>query len=321
MKKLVICWAGVLLAGSVGCAFAQNYPTRPVRMIVPFAAGGGADVIARVIAPKLTQQLGQNVIIDNRTGASGNVGSEIAARAAPDGYTVIMGNVSSHAINASVFKLPYDPVKDFSPVSVVAIAANVLVVHPSFAAKSVQELITAARATPGKIDYASAGNGSPAHLAGELFKVLAKVEMNHVPYNGNAPAITALLGGQVALMFSSMPAAIPHARSGKLRALAVTSIKRVSGAPELPTIAESGLPGFDVTQWIGILAPAGTSRAIVDRLYRAVVAGVKQPDVIERFAALGADPLGNTPDDFAALVVSDVKKWSEVVRVAKLKID
>jgi tripartite-type tricarboxylate transporter receptor subunit TctC len=321
MKKLMICWAGALLAGSVSCAFAQSYPTRPIRMIVPFAAGGGTDVIARVIAPKLTQQLGQNVIIDNRTGASGNVGSEIAARAAPDGYTVIMGNVSSHAINASVFKLPYDPVKDFAPVSVVAIAANVLVVHPSFAAKSVQELITAARAAPGKIDYASAGNGSPAHLAGELFKVLARVEMNHVPYNGNAPAITALLGGQVALMFSAMPAAIPHARTGKLRALAVTSIKRVSGAPELPTIAESGLPGFDVTQWMGILAPAGTSRTIVDQIYKAVVAGVKQPDVIERYGTLGAEPLGNTPNDFAALVVSDVKRWSEVVRAAKLKID
>lgn len=321
MKKLVICWAGVWLAASVGCVFAQGYPNRPVRMIVPFAAGGGTDVIARVIAPKLTQQLGQNVIIDNRTGASGNVGSEIAARAVPDGYTVIMGNVSSHAINASVFKLPYDPVKDFSPVSVVAIAANVLVVHPSFAAKSVQELIAAARATPGKIDYASAGNGSPAHLAGELFKVLARVEMNHVPYNGNAPAITALLGGQVALMFSAMPAAIPHARTGKLRALAVTSIRRVSGAPELPTIAESGLPGFDVTQWMGILAPAGTPRTIVDQIYKAVVASVKQPDVIERFGALGADPLGNTPNEFAALVVSDMKKWSEVVRVAKLKID
>ncbi len=317
----MVCLAGVLLAGNISEIFAQNYPIRPIRMIVPFAAGGGTDVVARVIAPKLSQQLGQNVIIDNRTGASGNVGSEIAARAAPDGYTVIMGNVSTHAINASVFKLPYDPVKDFAPVSVVAVAANVLVVHPSFAAKSVQELITAARAAPGKIDYASAGNGSPAHLAGELFKVLAKVEMMHVPYNGNAPAITALLSGQVALMFSSMPAAIPHARTGKLRALAVTSIKRVSGAPELPTIAESGLPGFDVTQWIGILAPAGTPRPIVDRIYKAVVMSVKQSDVIERYETLGAEPLGNTPTDFAALVVSDVKKWSEVVRAAKLKID
>lgn len=318
MKQLMACLMGVLL---VDCAFAQNYPSRPIRMIVPFAAGGGTDVVARVIAPKLTQQLGQNVIIDNRTGASGNVGSEIAARAAPDGYTVIMGNVSSHAINASVFKLPYDPVKDFAPVSVVAIAANVLVVHPSFAAKSVQDLIAAARNAPGKIDYASAGNGSPAHLAGELFKVLAKVEMNHIPYNGNAPAITALLSGQVALMFSAMPAAIPHARTGKLRALAVTSLKRVSGAPELPTIAESGLPGFDVTQWIGILAPAGTPKPIIDRLHKAVVASVKQPDVVERYGALGAEPLGNTPGDFSALVVSDVKRWSEVVRAAKLKID
>ena len=321
MKKILTCLTGALLVGSVDSALSQHYPARPIRMVVPFAAGGGTDVVARVIAPKLGQQLGQNVIIDNRTGASGNVGAEIVARAAPDGYTVIMGNVSSHAINASVFKLPYDPVKDFAAVSVVAIAANVLVVHPSFAAKSVRELIAAAAATPGKIDYASAGNGSPAHLAGELFKLLAKVEMNHVPYNGNAPALTALLGAQVALMFSAMPAAIPHARTGKLRALAVTSLKRMSGAPELPTIAESGLPGFDVTQWIGVFAPAATPQPIVDRIYAAVVASVKQPDLIERYETLGAEPLGNTPKEFASLVASDVKRWAEIVRAAKLKID
>ena len=321
MKKILTCLTGALLVGSVDSALSQHYPARPIRMVVPFAAGGGTDVVARVIAPKLGQQLGQNVIIDNRTGASGNVGAEIVARATPDGYTVIMGNVSSHAINASVLKLRYHLVKDFAAVSVVAIAANVLVVHPSFAAKSVRELIAAAAAAPGKIDYASAGNGSPAHLAGELFKLLAKVEMNHVPYNGNAPALTALLGGQVGLMFSAMPAAIPHARTGKLRALAVTSLKRMSGAPELPTIAESGLPGFDVTQWIGVFAPAATPQPIVDRIYAAVVASVKQPDLIERYETLGAEPLGNTPKEFASLVASDVKRWAEIVRAAKLKID
>ena len=300
---------------------AEGYPARPIRLIVPFPAGGATDVLARIYAQKLAPRLAQNVIIDNRTGASGNVGSEIAARAAPDGYTLVMGNVSSHAINASLFRLPYDPVKDFAPVSVVAVVTNVLVVHPSVQAKSVKELIAAARAAPGKIDYASAGNGSPAHLAAELFKMMAKVEVNHVPFNGNAPATTALLGGQVALMFNAMPAAMPHVKTGKLRALAVTSANRSRAAPDLPTIAESGLAGYEVTAWNGVLAPAGTPGPIVGRLYKETLAVLRDPEVAERYAGLGAEPLGNTPQQFAALVAADVKKWGDVARVAKLKID
>lgn len=307
--------------GAVQAAAGENYPSRPIRMVVPFPAGGATDVLARIVSPKLAARLGQNVIVDNRSGASGNVGSELAARAAPDGYTLIMGNVSSHAINAAVFKLPYDPVKDFAPVTVVAVVTNVLVVHPTFQAKSVKDLIAAARAAPGKIDYASAGNGSPAHLAAELFKLMAKVDLTHVPFNGNAPATTSLLGGQVALMFNAMPAAMPHVRSGKLRALAVTSAARSRAAPELPTIAESGLPGYEVTAWNGVLAPAGTPAAIVERIYRETAAVLRDPEVAERYEQLGAEALGNTPREFATLLARDVRKWGEVARAARLRLD
>ena len=313
--------AAALVAISTCVGAAESYPAKPVRLIVPFPAGGATDVLARTYGQKLAARVGQNVIIDNRTGASGNVGSEIAARAAPDGYTLVMGNVSSHAINASLFRLPYDPVKDFTPISVVAVVTNVLVVHPSVPVKSVKDLIAAARAAPAKIDYASAGNGSPAHLAAELFKMMAAVDLNHVPFNGNAPATTALLGGQVALMFNARPAAMPHVKTGQLRALAVTSATRSRAAPELPTIAESGLAGYEVTAWNGVLAPARTPKAIVDRLYNETVALLREPDVAERYASLGAEPLGNTPQQFAALIAADVSKWAEVARAAKLKID
>lgn len=318
-RRLLV--AAALFVMPAAAHAAESYPSRPIRMIVPFPAGGATDVLARIVSPKLSARLGQNVIVDNRSGASGNVGSEIAARAAPDGYTLIMGNVSSHAINASVFKLPYDPVKDFAPVTVVAVVTNVLVVHPSFPVGSVKDLISAARAAPGKIDYASAGNGSPAHLAAELFKMMARLDLNHVPFNGNAPATTALLGGQVPVMFNAMPAAMPHVKTGKLRALAVTSVKRSRSAPELPTIAESGLPGYDVTAWNGILAPAGTSHAIVERLYKETVGVLREHDIAERYEQLGAEPLGNTPQQFGTLIVRDVQKWSAVARAAKLKID
>ena len=313
--------AAALLPIVTAAHAAERYPSHPIRMIVPFPAGGATDVLARIVGQKLSERLGQNIVIDNRTGASGNVGSEIAARAAPNGYTLIMGNVSSHAINASVFKLPYDPVRDFAPVTVVAVVTNVLVVHPSFQSKSVKELIDMARAAPGRIDYASAGNGSPAHLAAELFKMMAGVDLNHVPFNGNAPATTALLGGQVALMFNAMPAAMPHVKSGKLRALAVTSATRSRAAPQLPTIAESGLPGYEVTAWNGILAPAGTPKAIIERLYKEIVAVLREPDLAARYESLGAEPLGNTPQQFAALIATDVRKYGEVARAAKLKID
>lgn len=313
--------AAALLPIVTAAHAAERYPSHPIRMIVPFPAGGATDVLARIVGQKLSERLGQNIVIDNRTGASGNVGSEIAARAAPNGYTLIMGNVSSHAINASVFKLPYDPVRDFAPVTVVAVVTNVLVVHPSFQSKSVKELIDMARAAPGRIDYASAGNGSPAHLAAELFKMMAGVDLNHVPFNGNAPATTSLLGGQVALMFNAMPAAMPHVKSGKLRALAVTSATRSRAAPQLPTIAESGLPGYEVTAWNGILAPAGTPKAIIERLYKEIVAVLREPDLAARYESLGAEPLGNTPQQFAALIATDVRKYGEVARAAKLKID
>ncbi len=320
-KHLYSIAAAAIFSAVTAAHAAERYPSHPIRMIVPFPAGGATDMLARIVGQKLSERLGHNIVIDNRTGASGNVGSEIAARAAPDGYTLIMGNVSSHAINASVFKLPYDPVRDFAPVTVVAVVTNVLVVHPSFQSKSVKELIDMARAAPGRIDYASAGNGSPAHLAAELFKMMAGVDLNHVPFNGNAPATTALLGGQVALMFNAMPAAMPHVKSGKLRALAVTSATRSRAAPQLPTIAQSGLPGYEVTAWNGILAPAGTPKALIERLHNEIVAVLREPDLAARYESLGAEPLGNTPQQFAALIATDVRKYGEVARAAKLKID
>ncbi len=302
-------------------AQAQGYPAKPVRMIVPFPAGGATDIIARIVSQKLGENLGQTVIVDNRPGASGNIGSDIAAKAPPDGYTLVMGNLSSHAINASLFKLPYDPVADFAPVTIVAVVTNILVTHPSLPARSVKELVALAKARPGQINYASAGSGSPAHLAGELFKTSARVDLYHVPYKGNAPAVNDLIAGEATVMFSAMPSVMPHVATGRLRALAVTTLKRSPAAPNLPTIAESGLSGFDVSAWNGVLAPARTPHDIIARMHREIVKILQLPDVKERLSGLGAEPLGDTPEHFADVIKADVAKWARVVKESGARAD
>ncbi len=258
----------VLLAGTLPAA-AQPYPAKPIRIIVPFPAGGIADLYARLIGAQLGQTWGQPVVVENRTGAGGNIGADAVAKSAPDGYTLAMGSFGTHAVNVSLFaKMPYDPVRDFAPIALVLEAEGLLVVHPSVPANSVPELIALARAKPGALSFASAGMGTASHLAGELFKTMAKVDMVHVPYKGNVPAITDLLAGQTSLIFATMPTVLPHAKAGKLRPLATIGAVRSTAAPDLPTVAEAALPGFEVTNWIGLFAPAGTPPEVVRRLER-----------------------------------------------------
>lgn len=302
-------------------AHAQAYPSKPVRMIVPFAAGGILDIVARAVGERLSGSLGQQVVVDNRGGAGGAIGAEIAARAAPDGYTLLTGHIGTHAINVNLYpKLGYDPVKDFAPITLAAMFPLGLFVHPSVPAQSVSELIALAKSKPGQVNFASAGSGSPTHMAGEMLKAMARVDIVHVPYKGNAAALNDLLGGRVHMFFSNLVTAMPHARSGKLRAIAVSTAKRSPQAPELPTIAESGVPGYEVTNWIGMLAPAATPRAIVLKLNREIVAILNAPDMKERFRTQGVDLVGSTPDEFAAFIRSELAKWRKVVDESGAKV-
>ena len=301
---------------------ADAYPAKPVRFVVAFPPGGGTDIIARSIAQKLAERIAQQVVVDNRPGAGGNIGTDIVAKSAPDGYTLLMGSAGPLAINASLFgKMPFDPIKDLAPVTLAASTPNVLVVHPSLRAATVKELIALAKARPGEINFASSGHGTPAHLAGELFNSMVGVKMVHVPYKGAAPALADLLGGQVQLMFSTMPPALPHVKDGKLRALAVTSAKRSPAAPDLPTLDEIALPGFEANTWHGVVVPAGTPRAIIARLNREIVAILHLPDVVERFSSQGAEALGSTPEEFAAYIRSETLKWAKVVRDSGAKAE
>ena len=303
-------------------AAADAYPARPIRFVVAFPPGGGTDIIARSIAQKLAERIAQQVVVDNRPGAGGNIGTDIVAKAAPDGYTMLMGSAGPLAINASLFaKMPFDPVRDLAPVTLAASTPNVLVLHPSLKAATVKELIALARARPGEINFASSGHGTPAHLAGELFNSMAGVKMVHVPYKGAAPALADLLGGQVQLMFSTMPPALPHVKDGKLRALAVTSAKRSPAAPELPTVDEIALPGFEANTWHGVVVPAGTPETIVARLNREIVAILHLPEVVERLSGQGAEPVGSTPQEFAAYIKSEALKWAKVVRDSGAKAE
>ncbi len=305
----------VLALAANGVAAADAYPTKPIRFVVAFPPGGGTDIIGRSIAQKLSERLAQQVIVDNRPGAGGNIGTDIVAKSAPDGYTILMGSAGPLAINASLFaKMPFDPLRDLAPVTLAASTPNVLVVHPSLAVHSVAELVALARANPGAINFASSGHGTPAHLAGELFNTLAGVKLVHVPYKGAAPALADLLGGQVQLMFSTMPPALPHVKEGKLRGLAVTSLKRSPAAPELPTIDEAALPGFEANTWHGVVAPAGTPADIIERLNREIVAILHEREMVERLSAQGAEPVGSTPAEFAAYIRSETLKWAKVVR-------
>ena len=290
--------------------------------MVPFAAGGATDVLARLVGERLTATLGQQVVVDNRPGAGGNIGSDVVARAEPDGYTILMGAVGTHAINPSLYpKMPYDPVKDFAPVTLVASVPNVLVVNPEVPANSVQELIDLAKAKPGELNFASSGNGTSIHLSGELFKAMTGTDIVHVPYKGSGPAVTDLLGGQVQMMFDNMPSSLPHVKAGKLRALGVTSAKRSPALPEVPTIAEAGVPGYDATSWFGILAPAGTPEPVVTRLQGAIVQALGEPEMRQRMADLGAEPVGDTPAEFGQFIAAEIAKWAKVVNDAGVKLE
>ena len=302
-------------------AYAQGYPARPVRMIVPYPPGGPTDVLARIVAVKLSEALGQAFAIDNKAGASGMIGAAEVAKAAPDGYT-LLGNASIHVINPSLYpKSTFDAIADFTPVTQLAGVPLILVVNNDLPVKSVRELIAYAKANPGKLNFASSGNAAAQHLAGESFKIAADVQMQHVPYKGSAPALTDLIGGQVQLMFDSMPSAMPHVKAGKLRPLAVTTAKRSAAVPDLPTVAEAGVPGYDISTWYGLWAPKGTSREITERIASETAKILKVPDVRERYAALGAEPVGSTPDEFAAYCRSELSKWAKIVRESGAKAD
>jgi tripartite-type tricarboxylate transporter receptor subunit TctC len=308
--------------GAASSALAELYPSRPIRLLVPFAPGGGGDVVGRTIAQRLSEQLGKPIVIDNRGGAGGTLGVDLAAKAAPDGYTVLLGNVGPLALSPALYaKLPYDTLRDFAPVSLIASFPNILVANPNLPFKSVQELVAYAKSRPGKLNFASAGSGTSTHLAGELFKSVAGIDVVHVPYKGGAAAITDVIGGQVAYYFGTLPSSLPLARAGKLRALGVTSLQRSPAAPDVPTIAESGYRGFEMAAWYGLLVPAGTPRDIIAKLNAATLATLALPDVKERLAQDGSDPMGSTPTQFGAYIKSEIAKWSGVVRAANIKAD
>jgi tripartite-type tricarboxylate transporter receptor subunit TctC len=297
---------------------ADSYPSRPIRMIVAYPPGGGTDQVGRLMADQLTQPLGQNVILDNRGGATGNIGTELAARAVPDGYTLLMGNVAPNAVNVSLFKkLGFDPVRDFSPISLVAITPNILVAHPSLPVKTVKELLALAKAKPGTLNFPSAGVGSSSHLAGELLKSLAKIDMVHVPFKGGGPALVAMISGEVQIMFATMPAAMPHVKSGKARAVAVTTAKRSQAMPELPTIAEAGVTGYEASTWYGLLAPAKTPKPIIDRIHAETVKILAGP-ARQRLEIQGFEPVGGTPAEFSAYIKSEIVKWAKVIKDANI---
>ncbi len=310
--------ASLLLLCAVG-AMAQEFPARPVRVIIPFAAGGPADFLTRLIGPKLTESWKQPVVIDNRGGGNQILGTELAAKSQPDGYTLLV-TTGGAAINVSLYpKLPYDLLRDFAPVTLIASGPNLVVVHPAVPARTLGELIAHARSKPGQLVYASAGSGSPSHLTVELFKTLAKIDMVHVPYKGMAPGITDLLGGQVQVAFPTISAGITHARAGRLRALGVTTSKRSPAAPEVPTIAESGLPGYDASNWYGVIVQAKTPPAILRRLHDDIVRAVDSPEVRERMLNQGMNATTNTPEEFGAHIRSEIGKWAKVVKASGAK--
>jgi tripartite-type tricarboxylate transporter receptor subunit TctC len=300
---------------------AEAYPTKPIHYIVPFAPGGPTDIMSRAIGERIGAAWGQQVVVDNRGGAGGNIGAELVAKSAPDGYTVMIGHVGTHAINAALYaRIPFDPVRDFTPITLVATLPLALVVHQSVPAKSVKELIALAKAKPGQINFASAGSGGPTHLAGELFRTTAGIDIVHVPYKGNAAALTELIGGQVQMMFSNLLTSMPHVKTGKLRALAVSTAKRSPQAPDLPTVAESGVPGYDVTPWYGILGPAKLPQAIVMKWNREVARVIALPEMQERFVGQGIDLTASTPEQFAALIKAEVLRWARIVKQAGAKV-
>ena len=317
--RAVLAAACLVLAGT-GLATAQNYPTRPVRLIIPFPPGGSNDVVGRLIAIKLGDRLGKQVVVDNRGGAGGVIGTEAVAKAPPDGYTLLVISIA-HAVNPWLYKLNYDPIKDFAPVGLLAKGANVLVVTPSLPVHSVAELIALAKKQPGDLQYASAGIGSFQHLGSELFKLMAGVDMLHVPFKGGGPALVDVVGGHTKVMFSSMVQTVPQIHSGKLRALGTGGLQRSAVLPEVPTIAEAGVPGYEAVNWWGIVAPVGTPQAIIDKLNTEILAVQNAPEVQKQFALEGGEPVPMKPDVFGAYMVSEMNKWEKVVKQGGIKAE
>ncbi len=317
-RKMLGALVCLTLAITVGAVNAQTYPSKSIRLIVGFAPGGPNDIVARIVGQKLTESVGVPVIVDNRPGANSIIGMQIAARSVPDGYTIAMISASA-ATNPSVYSdIPFDLMKDFSPITVVASGAFIVVVNPSLQVKSIKELIAVAKAKPGQLNFASSGVGGTLHLAGELFKSLANVDMNHIPYKGGAPAATDLVTGQVQVMFSPLAVAMPHVRAGKLVALAVTSAKRSELVPEMPTVAEAGVAGYETTGWYGLVGPGGMPSAVVTKLNREIVKSLGQPEVKQQFAKLDLEPIGNTPEEMKRHLQIELVKWAKVVKDAKL---
>jgi len=322
MKTMRSAFAGLVLALIAGAVVAQPWPSKPIKWVVPFAPGGTTDILARTIGEKLSVALGQPIIVENKPGAGGGVGAEQVAKSPPDGYTIMGGTISTHAINASLYKnLPYDPVRDFAPITLIVRVPNMLVVNPDVPAKDVRELIALLKTNPGKYSFASSGNGTSQHLSGELFKVMTGVEMQHVPYRGSPPALADVVGGQVTMTFDNITTAWPLVKGGKLRALAVTTAKRSPIAPDVPTLAESGLAGYEIGSWQGVFAPAGVPAEIVKRFNAEIVRIINAPDVRQKLVDMGAEPAPNTSEEFAAMVKAEVAKWADVVRKSGATVD
>jgi tripartite-type tricarboxylate transporter receptor subunit TctC len=303
-------------------ALAQTYPSKPIKIVVPYPAAGTPDILARELAAKLTGALGQQVIVDNRPGAGGNIGSDLVAKSPPDGYTLIMATVATHSINQTLYKkLPFDPIKDFAPIVLVATTPNVLVVHPDLPIKTVKDLIALAKSKPGEIRFCSGGNGTSHHIGGSLFEKLTNVEMTHVPYKGSGAALPDLIGGQVDIMFDNLTSSMPHIKSGKLRAIATTGLTRAVALPDLPTVAESGVPGFEITAWFGLLAPANTPQAIIDRLNAEVTKILKTPEMKAKLIAQGAEPAPGTPQQLGQFIKDKTAQWAPIVKASGAQVD
>jgi tripartite-type tricarboxylate transporter receptor subunit TctC len=316
-KTTIACLLAAMAMPAFAAENAQDYPSKPIRLVVPFTPGGSTDILARVIGMKLTEAWGRQVVIDNRPGAGGNIGVDLVAKSPADGYTLVMGHIGTFGVNPTLYpKLPYDPIKDFQPITLVALVPNMLSVNPALPAKSVKELIALAKAKPGTINFGSGGNGSAAHLAGEYFKLMTKTEITHIPYRGTSPAVTDLIAGQIQMIITGVPPTLNFVKTGKLRALAVATSKRLPLLPDLPTISEAGVPGYEATQWYGVLSPAGTPKPIVAKLNAEMAKAIKGPDVREKLAADAAEPVGNSPEEFGAFIKKEIARWAPVIKAS-----
>jgi len=322
MRRLLTILLTILLCAAAAPAFAQGYPAKPLKMIIPYPPGGGNDTLGRLFAAKLGERLGQPVVVENRPGAGTLIGTEAAAKSPADGYTILLSSIATHALSPNLYsRVPYDPIKDFAPVTLLGVAPTVLVVRSDLPAKDLAEFVAAAKAKPGGFTYASGGNGTPPHINGEVFKAVAGVDLLHVPFKGGGPALVDLMAGRVDVMLDTAASAMPHVRSGKLRALAISGPKRSPEYPDLPTFAEAGLPGYDTNAWYSVHAPAGTPPEVVRRLNAELVASLKEPDVQARFKQLTTEPVGNTPEEFAAFVKAELDKYARVIKGAGIKLD